>query len=326
MVILSIFANRARRTTSMNKAGTKLAANANVQTKCIEWNVSKDIKYHQWLVLDTASANNEGSGIKVRNYYSSESFDCRYMQSIAKWDGKKRWFFSYRDMSSYSDTTNGSWYQMRQLRVDMKNSVNYYFEIDKGLFSSDMSESEANTMQSNISNNRNTYLTKYTTHKRKMQDTKVKAGELRKQKNRNINSRANLDKAIADTKAEMELSQATLRDLNASAEALRLQIRNYEQEINTVKNTKLAPAVQTLADNSRNMSALQQAVNDNKNKIQGIVKIDSNDLMASNQQLMAKLKGFRTTFLPSDPKSIALGNLIANLETKKDEIPQIVTQ
>merc|ERR1711957_710581 len=148
-------------------------------------------------------------------------------------------------------------------------------------------------MQSNISHGRNTYLTKYTTHKRKMQDTKVKAGELRKQKNRNINSRANLDKAIADTKAEMELSQATLRDLNASAEALRLQIRNYEQEINTVKNTKLAPAVQTLADNSRNMSALQQAVNENK--IQGIVKIDSNDLMASNQQLMAKLKGFRTT-------------------------------
>jgi len=326
MVILSIFANRARRTTSMNKAGTKLAANANVQTKCIEWNVSKDIKYHQWLVLDTASANNEGSGIKVRNYYSSESFDCRYMQSIAKWDGKKRWFFSYRDMSSYSDTTNGSWYQMRQLRVDMKNSVNYYFEIDKGLFSSDMSESEANTMQSNISNNRNTYLTKYTTYKRKMQDTKAKAGELRKQKNRNIDNRTKLDRAISDTKVEMELSFATLRDLNASAEALRQQIRNYGQEINTVKNTKLAPAVQALADNSRNMSALQQAVNDNKNKIQGIVKIDSNDLMASNQQLMAKLKGFRTTFLPSDPKSIALGNLIANLETKKDEIPQIVTQ
>ena len=105
LIVLSVFANRARRTVSLNKAATKLAAQAEVYSDCFEYLNSDNDKVKkisgQWLNLDTSSANYPGSGIIVKNYKSSESFNCLYMQNIGKVNKKTRWFFSYRNFASF---------------------------------------------------------------------------------------------------------------------------------------------------------------------------------------------------------------------------------
>lgn len=98
MVLLSIFANKARRTTTLSK--TKLKAQANIEARCYDFNRSQNKLLDQWVVLDTASANSSGSGIFIRNYYASENFNCKHMIQLGKVNGYHRFFFSYRNFST----------------------------------------------------------------------------------------------------------------------------------------------------------------------------------------------------------------------------------
>ena len=323
LVILSVFAKRARRTTTANKVATKLEAQAEIKSSC--WESGRWTVKNQWLLLDTQSANSQGSGFQVMTYSKNSPFNCRYMQSIGQSNSRNKYFISFRDFSTYdSYSKNNAFYLMRRFMIKMKNNTTYNFLIDKGMFSDDITQKELQTMTTNMNTNRNSYTTRYRNYYSDMIRIKVKAEELRNQKTKNIDNRHKLNSEIDNKKAELLITQETLRDLKLKSEASKLQIRNFESEINLKKVSTLDPAIQSLQESVTNMDALESQVTDNKQKISGVVAIDSNDLTQSLTQLKTKLTGYKGTYMASDPKSVQISTLIANIDTQMDNIPTIV--
>ena len=210
------------------------------------------------------------------------------------------------------------------MKFIMKNSVVYSFNVDKGLFSSDISDSEMKALSVNVSNNKSNYLTNYGTYRNEMIRTKIKAEELRSQKSKNINSRAALANEIATKKAELQITMDTLKDLKARAEQSKLQIRNFQVEINQKNVMILNPQMSILKNAIRSMQSMKVQVEGNRAKISNIKLIDPNELNLNNMKLKSILTEFRGTFMESDPFKSKLSTLIAHLETEKNNIPTLL--
>ena len=323
MVILAVFSKRVSRSTTLNKVSTRLDAMAESKASCFDGKWGSDY----WVYIDTNSIQNGNSGFIIKNYYKSESFNCKYMNRISDQDSKKRYFASFRDFSPYSGpiSKEESWYLMRRLLIIMKNGIRYNFFIDKQFFGSDaINKEELKTVISKMQNRVNNYLTTFRTYKNKMATLKVNAEELTSLKKKNLNTKQALQAEVANKKAEITITQETLKDLNAKAEASKLQIRNYEKEINTKKNGSLREKTDNLKVYVQSLEALTAQIMDNENKIKGIVPIDKNDLTASITNLKAKLTALRETYLYSDPKYMQFSSLILNLDQVMDTIPQVI--
>lgn len=327
LVILSVFTARVKRTKTQNKVATRLKAWANVKSNCYELNKSsKPTIENIWLLMDTQTMKTGSSGLIVKNYYSSESFNCAYMSSLGKSDGQNKYFFSYRDFSSYDVySKENNIFLMRQLKIPMKNNVYYIFNIDKGLFSDDITDTELTSLVSLLKDNRNRYSTTYDKYVNQMRNYKIKAQALAATKAKNISTRQQLDSEIENKKAELILTQETLKDLNSKSSASSLQIRNLISEINKITADKLQPEMESLKGSVQTLDALTAQVADNNKKLLNIVKIDSNDLATSLIQLKEKLTALKATYLDSDPNSATLSSLIANFEVseKFDSIPTL---
>jgi DNA repair exonuclease SbcCD ATPase subunit len=213
---------------------------------------------------------------------------------------------------------------MRQLQINMKDRVAYAFNVESGLIYEDITDGELKSMGSNIKSNKSTYLTNYRKHHNDLITIKVRAEELRSQKNKNINTRAALNSEIANKKAELQITQDAIKDLKAQAEAAKLQIRNFESEINAKTVADLQPAEQALKNAVRSITGLQAQVTENKTKINNISLIDPNAIVTNYTRLAQLLTLFKNTYLSSDPYNVALTSFTKNLATRVDELPTIV--
>jgi DNA repair exonuclease SbcCD ATPase subunit len=213
---------------------------------------------------------------------------------------------------------------MRQLQINMKDRVAFVFNVESGLIYEDITDGELKSMGSNIKSNKSTYLTNYRKHHNDLITIKVRAEELRSQKNKNIDTRAALNSEIANKKAELQITQDAIKDLKAQAEAAKLQIRNFESEINAKKVADLQPAEQALKNAVRSITGLQAQVTENKTKINNISLIDPNAIATNYFRLAQLLTQFKNTYLGSDPYNVALTSFTKNLATRVDELPTIV--
>jgi len=213
---------------------------------------------------------------------------------------------------------------MRQLQINMKDRVAFVFNVESGLIYEDITDGELKSMGSNIKSNKSTYLTNYRKHHNDLITIKVRAEELRSQKNKNINTRAALNSEIANKKAELQITQDAIKDLKAQAEAAKLQIRNFESEINAKKVADLQPAEQALKNAVRSITGLQAQVTENKTKINNISLIDPMQIVTNYTRLAQLLTLFKNTYLSSDPYNVALTSFTKNLATRVDELPTIV--
>lgn len=328
LVILSVFTSKVKRTNTKNKARARLADMASVKSDCFEFGRSQSATISDiWLSLDTKSVKNGSSGLIVRNYYKSESFKCKFMTYLGLSDNKSKYFFSYRDFSNYDPSgQNNGFFYMRQLKIVMKDRVVYSFNAEKNLmFSDDISESELGELATSIKNNKNTYLLKYSNFVNQMRELKAKAEDLASTKAKNIQTRGELNTEIENKKAELTLTQETLKDLKEKASASGLQVRNLESEINKLKNDQLNPAIDSLKGYVQTLTGLTSQVSENNKKLQNIIPIDQSDLVESITKLKAKLTAFKGTYLDSDPSFTTLSTLIANIDDSNlfDGIPSL---
>lgn len=324
MVVLAVSSKRVFKSATLNKVLTRLDAMADASAYCEDGR--SGAPQGMWLKIDTNSINNGNSGFIVRNYYKSEAFTCKYMNKISNQDSRNRYFASYRDFSSYNGaySDENSWTKMRQLIIYMKQG-NYVFNIDKFLIqSSSISASELTSIVTKLHNRKNSYLTDYRNYRNKMSSIKVQAEQLTSLKAKNLNTKAALQAEVSNKRAEITITQETLKDLMAKAEASRLQIRNYDREINAKRNGKLKEEMDNLKAQVTGLDALEAQIADNEKKIQGIVPIDHSDLTASMTTLKEKLNLLKNTYLASDPKSMEFSTMIAHLEQMKDNIPQLL--
>ena len=325
LVTLSVFTKRVKRSKSASSLYAQMKQMAEVKAFC--YTPQKTID-GRWLHLDTNSATNGQSGFILRNYYKGESFDCPQLYKISTQDSKNRYFVSYRRMSSYEGaySVENNVFNMRQLGIQMQNSVTYALLIDKKVFTDDINDKELKNMVSNLKNNKNSYLTKFFNFKSQLNQFKAKAEDLADLKARNIQTSSDLQAQIAAKKIELKGTQEILVSLNNNASALALQIRNYEKEMNKKKTDELDPSLKDLQESIQILNALDAQVRDNDQKIKGIVPIDQSDLTASNTKLRDSLLAYQQTYLDSDPKFTLLGNLITKIETQMDNIPTILLE
>ena len=136
IVALSVFTKMVKRSSTASKVLTKIAANAEAESFCVEDGKLKiDAR---WLLIDTYSANSGRSGVIVKNYYNNQSFNCRGFVQLANSGNKRQYFLPFRQFSPYTgpySKENGS-REMRSIDIPLMNS---YFQmlIEKKRFRTD---------------------------------------------------------------------------------------------------------------------------------------------------------------------------------------------
>jgi len=323
LVLSSAISKRVKRskTTSKSLYKVALAAQADVKGMCYEWNREPSKRMTQWVVLDTESVKNGKSGIIMRNYYTKENFNCSGLVSISKRKSTNTFFLPYRNFSNSYEAAyanNGILY-MRRLTVYTRYGA-ISMHVEKGMFSSHISESEVKTLSAALNSNKDDYLKDVKNRRLMMDSTKVRAENLAWNKQQNINTQAQLDKALADKKTELNATKEAHKKLTAASEASKLLIREYKKQQQTLVNNDLKALNEDLQTNLTRLDALEQQQKENEDKIKGIKPIDHNDLAQSKTTLSTLLTSYANTFLESDPNSAILKDLIANLSTQMGTI------
>jgi hypothetical protein len=319
IVALSVFTKKVKRSATATKSATRLDKMAFAYGYC------DNIK-NRYVNINTESANSGLSGFIVRNYYKNQSFDCTSIIRIADDSQKNQYFVAYRKFAAYSGPykRENGWATMRQLVVPLVNNGMIVFNIDKHVFSDTINESELSKMQSNLDTNKSSYSLKFRKYREEMIVKKTRAQDLTDIKASRITNRAELNAVIAKKNMELTTTKDALKSLNDQAEASRTQIRNFEKEINVKQSNTMDPAMQTLKETIQNFDALVSQKADNDKKIQGIIPIDSNDLVKSTMDLKSKLAALQALYIESDPKSGLFSTLIAHLDTQIDTIPTVI--
>lgn len=326
IVVLSVFTKRVKRskTFSRSLSSTMMEKMAEVKASCFDNSASatKDT----WLYLNTDSIKEAKSGFQVKNYYKNAVFNCKYMNKISQQDSRNRYFVTYRDFSSYygAESKENSWVYMRKMTIYMKSSVAYVFLIDKKVFGDEINQKENEQLVKDLNTYRNSYLTNYRTYRDQMSKYKVNAEALAATKAQNIQTREQLNAAIAQKQTELATTKAALKNLEQQAEAARLAIRNYENTINQKRVSTLQPEEANLKGLVTALSAVEAQIADNDKKIKGIVPIDQDDLSQSMEKLKQKLNELKGIYLSSDPYSATLSTLIAHFDTQMNTIPSVI--
>merc|ERR1719362_1575464 len=325
IVALSVFTKKVKRSKTASKVATRLAKMAEAKSYCYDNNAGGFTINKRWLHINTDSANSGLSGFMISNYYKGESFDCPSLIRISDVNSKNQYFVAYRNFSAYNGPAkkDNNIFTMRQLMVYMKMGA-MIFNIDKGVFSDDINSSEMTKIVNNLDSNKLSYLTNFRKYRNEMIDKRARAESLQSTQSKNINSRQGLQTEINNKQVEISTTQSALKDLKSQAEALRIQIINYERAINVKKTDVMDPAQQTLKETIQNLNALVAQRADNLKKISGIVPINSDDLAQSTNDLRAKLSSLQSTYIESDPKSAEFSTLIAHLDTQMDTIPTVI--
>jgi len=325
IVALSVFTKKITRSTTATKVGTKLDSMAYTYGYC--WNAGGAQFINSMGVdIKTSTANSGKSGFIIRNYKSSQAFNCDGLLRLSDENSRARFFVAYRKFSAYQGPykKENGWTTMRQLILPMVNNGELLFNIDKHVFSDTINSSELTSMDVNISTNSVNYMTKYKKYVGEMIDKKVSAQNLKAIQSAHIINREGLNAEIAKKQIAMTTTRATLQNLKATSEATSVQIRNYEKELNIKKTDVMDPAMLALKEAMQTLDALVAQKADNDKKIQGIVPINSDDLAKSNEELKARLGALQKQYMTEDPKSTEFSTLIAHLETQMDTIPTVI--
>jgi chromosome segregation ATPase len=276
----------------------------------------------------TDSVSGGASGYKVKNYYTYEHFNCKYMTKISDDNNRSRYFSSFRDFSSYNaNSDENSWYNMKHFEIWMgKPGKNYrnQFLSDKNLIYDDISGAELVTLIKQLNDNKNNYLSKFRNFKTKLSDKKIDAESKTAQKARNIATRAQLLEEVNNKQAEFAITQEAKREYTSKSEATKLKIRNFESEIATIRTTKFTPLVALLQAQTQQLSTIQQEIAGNQQKLEGIVPIDKNDYDAKKQELRKKLIELNSHYLMADPKHIAINDVLTHFEANQNLIPSVI--
>jgi len=309
------------RSTTLYEAATQLDKKSDVKTDCMEWGKNNNkVRFTHWLVLYTDTVKNGKSGFVVRNYWSSQNFSCAGLLPIAKRDSQNTFFVPYRNLSNSNEAevANGGLLYMRRLTVYLKTGY-INMNVEKGLFT-DIELDEAKDLKNALTSNKDDYMRDVKNRRSMMGSNKVRAENLAWNKQQNINTQAQLDKALADKKTELAASQQMHKEMSAKAEQSRILIRGYKKEQQLLVNNDLKSLNEELQNNLIKMNALLQQQKDIDDRIKGIKPIDHNDLAESKVKLSTLLTTYANTFIESDPKSAELKDLIANLGTQMGKI------
>jgi len=324
IITLSVFTKKVTRSTTASTVLTKLDAMAEAKSYCYSGGQKKIDS--RWLEINTSSANSGKSGLILRNYYKNQSFDCPNLKRISDSNNRKQYFVSFRKFSAYNGAygKENNFYQMRQLMINMVNSSLIIMNIDKKVFSDDINEKELKKMVRNLTNNQNFYMTKFRKYRNELIDIKTKANTLKNTQLKRISTKEQLQSEIHKKGDEIIATIKKLKTMKDKAQAHEVQIREFEREINVKRTDILDPAMQQLKETMQSFDAYIAQKADNDKKINGIVPIDSNDLVKSNNDLRAKLVDLQKLYIISDPKSKEIGKLIKHLDTKIDTIPTVI--
>lgn len=327
LVILQVYSGSLERLHAMarSKSKTKGSDWADLKTYCYKFNESNSPGPKRWIRINKKNILNAGSGIVLKMYYENQSFDCPYVQSISKEDSKNRYFVPFYDMVNGAFTREKKWWAMRKFEIGMRNNVLYDMNIEDGLFSDDISKSELENIITTMQNNQYNHKTNVRTYNDKRAKILARIQDLKALKAKNIRTREELQAEVDSKQIELENTKMQLKDLMAKAEASRLQIRNYEQEINKKKTDELDPEMEDLQQQVHILDALVKQRNENLKKIQGIVPINQDDLASSKTKLKDTLIKMRATYLPTDPKYAQYSTLIAHLDTNFADIPNVIS-
>ena len=200
IVALSVFTKMVKRSSTASKVLTKIAANAEAESFCVEDGKLKiDAR---WLLIDTYSANSGRSGVIVKNYYNNQSFNCRGFVQLANSGNKKQYFIPYRHFSQYNGPTSleNGWVYMRQLEIVLINSSYVYMNIDKKVFTDDINETELKNMVTNLDHNQKNFMTKFRQYREWMIYDSSRAHFLYDQQQKNISTKSDLQREITTKK------------------------------------------------------------------------------------------------------------------------------
>jgi hypothetical protein len=238
--------------------------------------------------------------------------------------GKDHYFVSFRDFRNIDEPIMGYYFgNNRALQIYVRGDLYFnFYTLDWE--SVGINKGEQENLIKNLIYNRIEYLSKFRTLKGKIQTKKIEAEALTAQKAMNLQTISQLKEEVTTKQLEFTLlKDVTLSDLTKS-EAVKLQIRNFGSERDSIKNNKLNQLLGTLNVQLQQIDSIQQDIKQNKDKIEGIVAIDQNDLSAKTIELISKLKALNELYLEADPRHLAIKDIIENFATKQIDLPNVL--
>ena len=323
MVILNVFTKKVNRSKAASNLLSQLDDLALVATDCKK-NVDgpdpllKELKQY----LNTDSLKNGASGFKLIN--KSDKLACKYMTFIGTRYQKNHYFVSFRDFQNIDEPIEGFYFgNQRALQIYVKEGYYYnFFTLD--WVSAGIRKRELQDIIKNLIFNKSHYLSRFRTLKGKLQSIRIDAEDKTAQKNKNIHTRLQLKEEVTTKLAELALIKDALNDLTTKSDAVKLQIRNFGSEIDSIKIKKLNPLMDTLQVQLQQIDSIQKEIKQNNHKIAGIKHINQNDLSASITKLISKLKALNASYLEADPRHSAIKDIVDNFATKQMDLPNVI--
>lgn len=325
LVILQIASATLKRYKSKSKAKTKGSDWASLKSYCYQYNINSNAGPMIWLKLNKKDILNGGSGIILEAYYSKETFSCPYVQRINNSsDSRARYFVPFFDMVS-GTTQDKPWWAMRKFDIYMRNNVLYDLNINDGVFYDDISKDELEKIIPTVESNKQYFLNNCNYYKTQRQNARIKIDELTNLKAKNISTKEQLQAEIDSKTIKIADNQIKLKDMTSKADASKLQIRNYEVSINNKKNTELKPVTDDLQQQTNVLASLEIQIQNNKDKINGVIPVSQDNLNQSYTDLTNNLRMLQATYHQSDPKYNQIQNLLNDIYNKKNDIPNIIS-
>lgn len=265
-----------------------------------------------------------GSGIQFNMYNKNEDINCRGFQRIKHRYEHRYYFVDFRTFSVnnkiYSQENDVDWGRDKRRQLVIPRKSPYYnlnFEFDDNLYYvEEVDKYELPKLKTELANNVANYLRKYSNFKEKLNTILTQVRQKEADRKIALNTQEQLTEARDNKNAEMEITKQTLKDLKQQSSDLSLRVRDLDKQQNILIVNEHKPLVKKVINNKIIMKVLRAQIQNNKDKIEGIKRIDEDDLAAKLKELKNKLKMFRSTFLTLDPRYGKLSTIIDDMGPK----------
>lgn len=278
-----------------------------------------------WYLFDKTSFTSADSGLLFRMFYDSTANNRKFWTPVGKVRDQNAYFLCFRDFDMNQEITATEYYNYYEMLIPMKDQVTIGFRTMKypkrlRLWDIVQLKEKKNQLIKTISE----YFTEFRNLKDKLISSRNNAAGLVELKKSNQVTLQELNIILENKKNEIAIEKENLKNLKEKRIDSMNSIRNIQMNINKIKSVELNPLRMKIENNVNVQNGLQDQIEYNLSKMNGLRKISKDDIQESIIQLKQKMIELQQTYLTSDPKWSQLEAIIGHIDITREKIPYVI--